>query len=367
MSREDGLTSAGQGGVSLQPGAEARNPMSRVVLSESDGEHDKSVFLSSGSTLDTGVSSSSAAASSSARTNQYSSRSQHVSQGSGNGGSGQVGQDNDDAALSVLLVPALAEFIGTMVFVLVGILSVMVQTQGLMNPAHLDYSNDFLIAPLAHGMAIFILITITVNASGGHLNPAVTMGLFLNGQLGLLRLLVYWAAQVAGATIGAALALGFLGKKSMMIITYGVHHPAERFGPNGTITPLVSDGKALGLEMFATFVVVIVVLQLGSDQLGPLYVGLAVVADIITIGPLTGGSMNPARSFGPVLVSLDALGDSQFDGHEGLYFERVWKPQWIYWVGPMLGALLASIVSRYGLAEQQESRNRRLYLRIKLQ
>ncbi len=206
-----------------------------------------------------------------------------------------------------------AELVATLLFVFVGAGSVVViggvgDTGGLVAVA------------LAHGLAIALLVAAIAKISGGHINPAVTFGAVITGRMKLSTGILYVAAQLAGAVIGvllleAALVDEFEGN-------LGAH----------ALNLDVLDGKGAGVlvEAVLTFVLVFAVFATAMDprgmaNLAPIAIGLAVLVDHLVGVPLTGASMNPARSFGPALVA------------------DFWTDHWVYWLGPLAGGGLAAL------------------------
>lgn len=205
-----------------------------------------------------------------------------------------------------------AEFIGTFALVFVGggaiITSSINQGPGVV-----------LNIALAHGLILALLVTATMRISG-HLNPAVTAGFLATGRIEPIMAVVYWIAQFTGATI-AAYALKALYPASIAM--------AARLGGQ-SISNDVTLVQAIVLEAIATFFLVFVVFGTAVDpkapKVGGFAIGLTVAADILAIGPLTGASMNPARSFGPAVVS------------------RIFEGQAAYWIGPILGGVAAAVL-----------------------
>jgi MIP family channel proteins len=208
--------------------------------------------------------------------------------------------------------PMVAEFIGTFALVFVGGATIM---NGYVAKA----SVPLIDVAVAHGLIFALLVTATMRISG-HLNPAVTIGVAVTGRLRPGAALVYIVSQCAGAVV-AALALKGL-------FPADVGHAARLGGQ--WVAANVTTFDAIVLEAIATFFLVFVVFGTAVDPRGPkvggFAIGLTVCADILAIGPLTGASMNPARSFGPALVS------GVFEGH------------FIYWVGPILGGIAAGLI-----------------------
>lgn len=205
-----------------------------------------------------------------------------------------------------------AEFIGTFALVFIGggaiITSPMLQVQAaVVNIA------------FAHGLILALMVTATMRISG-HLNPAVTVGFLVTRRIEPMMAVVYWIAQFTGAIV-AAYALKSLYPENIVTMT--------RLGGQ-SISSSISLGKAIGLEAIATFFLVFVVFGTAVDPKGPkvggFAIGLTVTAGILGIGPLTGGSMNPARSFGPAVVM------------------HLFEGQAAYWVGPVLGAIVAALL-----------------------
>ncbi len=214
---------------------------------------------------------------------------------------------------------ALAEFIATLLFVFLGAGSVIV-SGGLPN-GDLDPARLVAIA-LAHGLAIAFLVYATANISGGHINPAVTFAAFLTKKISAARGLMFVAAQLGGAVIGALLLLATIPDAA------DTNLGAHALGPD------VSVSMGLLMEIVVTFALVFVIFATAVDpsgmgNLAPLAIGLAVLVDHILAVPITGASMNPARSFGPALVAGE------------------WGDQWIYWVGPLIGGAVAGLVYQF--------------------
>ncbi len=204
-----------------------------------------------------------------------------------------------------------AEFIGIFALVFVGGASIMSAT--LLNQSAL------LIAAIAHGLILGIMITATMRISG-HLNPAVTIGFLVTKRIEPMMAMVYIVAQILGA-VAAAYALKGMFPAAIVEST--------RVGGQ-SVAGDMSTGMAIFAEAIATFFLVFVVFGTAVDKYAPkvggFAIGLTVTAGILAIGARTGGSMNPARSFGPAVVS------------------GVFEAQVVYWVGPILGGIAAALL-----------------------
>lgn len=224
-----------------------------------------------------------------------------------------------------LLKQCAAEFVGTftLIFVGVGAIANNTPTAGL----------GLLGVAFAHGLAIAVMVTATGAISGGQLNPAVTFGLLVGGQMDLKKSIAYWISQLAGGTAAALLCSGLLGMAAVSTGTPDI-------SLNSSGAPVVSIAQAITIEAVLTFFLVFVVygsaVDLRAPKIGGLAIGLTVALDILFGGPLTGASMNPARSFGPALASSH------------------WNNHLVYWVGPLIGGALAGLI--YGRFLIRESR-----------
>jgi MIP family channel proteins len=221
--------------------------------------------------------------------------------------------------------PALvAEAVGTFLFLFVGMGSVVLGTYLVANGG----TNPGLVSvALAHGLALAVLVSALGAVSGAHFNPAVTLAVWIMGKITPARAVMYVVAQL----IGAALA-GF----SLRTV-----FPTEAWQPSAIGTPTLGAGitPAIGIAVEAVLTALLVFVVLGTavdsraPKIGGLAIGLAVAADILMGGPLTGAAMNPARWFGPAVAA-------------GAYAD--W---YVWWIGPLLGAGVAALIYRYGLAE----------------
>jgi MIP family channel proteins len=201
-----------------------------------------------------------------------------------------------------------AELIGTFALVFVG------AATGI-------YNAGLLAVALAHGLTLAVFAYAFGHISGTHINPAVTFGLALNGTVKWSEAVVYWVAQFVGALL-AAFTLGAIA---------GVVSP-EAFAAAQTVGILTDNFPyyALAVEALLTFFLVNTVLHTAvAGKGGPLAgwaIGTTLAIAILAGGPLTGASLNPARTFGPAVVSGSAANGMMY---------------LIYFVGPLLGAALA--------------------------
>jgi MIP family channel proteins len=205
-----------------------------------------------------------------------------------------------------------AEFVGIFALVFVGggaiITSPMLQVQAaVINIA------------LAHGLILALMVTATMRISG-HLNPAVTAAFLVTRRIEPMMAVTYWIAQFLGATV-AALTLKALYPAQIVAVT--------RLGGQ-SISADITMLQAISLEAIATFFLTFVVFGTAVDpkapRVGGFAIGLTVTCGILAIGPLTGGSMNPARSLGPAFVS------------------GIFEGQTAYIIGPLLGAIVAGLL-----------------------
>jgi aquaporin TIP len=219
-----------------------------------------------------------------------------------------------------------AEFLATGLFVFLGAGSVVV-SGALAGGADMTAGRLVVIA-VAHGMAFLFLVAATANISGGHINPAITIAAWVGGHIGAAKAGVYIVAQLLGA-VGGAFLLGIIVPANLEG-TLGAH----------AIGPLAKGASgALIAETVLTFALVFVVFATAFDRRGlssyaPAAIGLVVLVDHLVGVPMTGASMNPARSFGPALVAME------------------WADHWVYWAGPILGGVLAALVYKYGFARR---------------
>jgi len=210
---------------------------------------------------------------------------------------------------------ALAEFIGTLALIFVGAGSILSDrlTGGEVSLVGIA---------LAHGLTIAVMVSAFGHISGGHLNPAVTLGALIARKISPGDALVYGLSQLAGGVTGA------------FLLTL-VFDPATRQAANlGTpgLAAGVTASAGLVFEVVATFFLVLVVCATALDGRGAftlvagLPIGFVVTFDILAGGPVTGAAMNPARAFGPAVVG------------------GFWTNHWIYWVGPLLGGAFAGLL-----------------------
>jgi MIP family channel proteins len=209
-------------------------------------------------------------------------------------------------------VPYVAEVIGTFGLVFAGCGAIMIDRLSGGQVTHVGVG-------LVFGLIITVMIYALGHISGAHFNPAVTLGFVLARHFPLRRLAGYWLAQLLGAALGAA---------CLRLLFGDVAHL-------GTTLPSGSGGawQSFGLEVVLTFFLMFVIMAMATDtravgQAAALAIGATVGLEALFAGPISGASMNPARSLGPALLSW------------------TWTDQWIYLVAPLVGALLGALVYR---------------------
>jgi glycerol uptake facilitator protein/aquaporin Z/aquaporin NIP len=210
---------------------------------------------------------------------------------------------------------AITEFIGTAVLVYVG------TSAAVASAVRGEAVYDTLAVVLAFGLVLVALVAALGHVSGCHLNPAVTLGLAVTKRFPWSAAGVYVLAQLVGGLVGALATWVSYGDRARTLGALGATNPA----------PGVSAGQAFVVEVLVTFVLVLVVVSVATDErahgaTAPLAVGFALAAAIFVAGPLTGGAVNPARALGPNLLAGDLA------------------PLWIYLLAPTLGGVLAAVV-----------------------
>jgi aquaporin TIP len=222
-----------------------------------------------------------------------------------------------------------AEFIGTFTFVFIGAGSICADQ-------YLRVANQGSVGLLgiaaASGLAFGIMVMAIGHISGGHYNPAITIGFWVTRRIGTLDAIFYWIAQLLGATAAAYLIKFII--------------PETAWGSPGFLgTPgLARDftrTHGMALEAVTTFFLVLVFFATTVDTKGAFNriagfaTGLTITIDILFAGPFTGAAMNPARAFGPALALPH------------------WQDQGVYWVGPLVGGVVASFLYDRMFLQQQ--------------
>src|SRR3979411_2497483 len=175
---------------------------------------------------------------------------------------------------------------------------------------------------LAHGLAIAIMVTSLGHISGGHFNPAITIGFWVTRRVNTIDTVLYWVAQLAGATAAAFLLKAVVPEETWRAVALGVPELARDF----------PRWAGMALEAVTTFFLVLVVFATAVDEKGAFKsiagfgIGLTISLGILVAGPLTGAALNPARAFGPALAATH------------------WVNHGVYWVGPLAGGFGAALV-----------------------
>lgn len=199
----------------------------------------------------------------------------------------------------------IAELIGTMLFVFI---------------ASSAYQSQFV--AWVNGLTVAVIVYITANVSGGHLNPAITWATMLTGHISFLKGISYWIAQFSGACLANLLLAGLLPNVSLGM---------GNGGPGCYHYTGITGAQAFGWELVLTFVLVSAVYAVAVGEpnfghLGPWVVGVAVWIAVLAGGPFTGGAVNPVRPLSP-----------------GFVFHCYLRESWYYVLGEFTGATLAAL------------------------
>lgn len=209
--------------------------------------------------------------------------------------------------------PCLAELIGTFALCFIG-------AGAICTDALTGGDVTLLGIAVAHGLVLSIAISATGHISGGHINPAVTCAFLATGRISGGKAAQYIVAQLVGATIA--------GFALRAIFTQDVWGKVNLGTPG--LAAGVGQGRGILIEAILTFFLVFAVFGTAvhskAPKIGGFGIGLTIAFDILMGGPLTGASMNPARTFGPGLAA------GFWDGHI------------VYWIGPLLGGVVAGLV-----------------------
>ena len=204
-----------------------------------------------------------------------------------------------------LLRRGVAEFVGTFALIFIGAGSAL--------------SGNLVAAAFANGLVIAVMVSAVGHISGGHFNPAVTLGFLVTRNIAARLACFYWAVQLGAAALAALLLRWVLPADSLHLGA-----PA--------VASSIDAGKAVAIEAVLTFFLVWVIFATAVDprgsfkQIAGLAIGLTIVLDVLMGGGLTGAAMNPARAFGPQLVA------------------NSWTDCWVWYVGPAAGSVVAAVV-----------------------
>lgn len=211
---------------------------------------------------------------------------------------------------------ALAEALGTLALVFIGAGSVVWTANEL--------GSNLVGTAFASGLVIMVMIAVFGAVSGAHFNPAVTLGMWLNGKIESGRAGVYVIAQLIGAILGAILLKWFIPVAVGESVKYGIPSVGHFFG--------TGPAQAAAVEAVLTFLFVLTIFAMLTDDenpyrsIAPLAVGGMLIACMLGGGPISGAALNPARWFGPALVTGN------------------FTDWWVYIVGPLAGGVAAALL-----------------------
>ena len=221
-----------------------------------------------------------------------------------------------------LVAALVGEAFGTFLFVFIGAGSIVLG-------GVLGSPSNLVAVALAHGIALAVVVTAFAAVSGGHINPAVTVAIWISGGIEAVTAVLYVVAQLIGAAIAGFLLRGVFAQPAWQAA--GLGKPAMMSGIEPTV--------GLVLEVVMTMVLLTAVFGTAVDprapRLGGLLIGLSIAADILMGGPITGAAMNPARWFGPAVAAAD------------------FTDWWVWIVGPVVGAAIVALLYRFVFAPEE--------------
>jgi aquaporin TIP len=200
---------------------------------------------------------------------------------------------------------SVAEFIGAFTLIFIG------------GGAGVVAGNDLVAVALANGLAIGLMVSNFGHISGGHFNPAITLGFVATRRITWPLAVAYWVSQLLGAVAAAGILRWIFHRGVLAGVVPHLSH--------------IDAGRGVVIEAILTFFLVLAVFATAVDPGGAfkaiagLGIGLTISIDVLMGGPLTGAAMNPARAFGPQLIF------------------NSWSDGWIYYVGPAIGGVIAAV------------------------
>jgi len=227
-----------------------------------------------------------------------------------------------------------AEAVGTFALIFVGAGSILSFSSG---GQVFDPGGVRLAVALAHGLTIAVMVSAVGHVSGGHFNPAVTIAMVVTRRIRVDHAAWYIVAQLLASALAAALLVAVYPQNVWQATNIG----NTEVGAAGGLA--LTEGQVVLVEAVMTFFLVWVIFGTAADKkgswsaVGGLAIGLTIALDILMAGPLTGGAMNPARSFGPTFVASAAGVTIINSGTLSL-----WANHLLYWVGPVLGGVMAA-------------------------
>ncbi|CAF1295862.1 unnamed protein product [Adineta steineri] len=228
-------------------------------------------------------------------------------------------QHKRESLFITIIRPIIVELVGTFLLV----------TFGLWGGC--STSGNIIQGAFSFGCTLMVLLASFGHISGTHLNPCVTLGVFIAGEVRYYLAIIYVIMQII-AGIGAAGLVRLLVSRDSYTQCHGGATLLNKID-------MIEWWQGLIIEFFITFLFVTVILLVALDTksktgLAPLLIGFTLVGNILTAGSYTGASLNPARSLGPAIVA------------------NQWTDHWIYWIGPLLGGTIAGIAYRFIWAHQ---------------
>ncbi len=223
----------------------------------------------------------------------------------------------------------LAEFIGTYALVFFGPVSVTIYAVVLGIPQPYYFGPGLFAIGATFGGIVAVMIYTLGHISGTHINPAVTISLLAIKKISPRDAIAYIIVQLIGAALAGLTHAAILPQGRA--VYFGLTLPGDAIGR--------SEAVAFAVELILTFFLLLTIMGTAVDKRAPpgfagIMIGGIVALDIFIGGPLTGASMNPARTFGPALASGN------------------WTAHWVYWLGPIIGGLIATLIYHYLLAEK---------------
>lgn len=250
-----------------------------------------------------------------------------------------------DESMTKILRDSVVEWIATTLFVFSGTLSAVSTSFTISQSEGIDHKPDVAqILPIAvvFGISILALAHSIGHLSGGHMNPGVTLLMYLKRQVSLTKLICYWVSQFVGAVLGASLMWG---------CTSDIHENDEIDRPpfllgSTTLSPDLSHFNGFLIEFMGSVFFYFVIAQTALDKRGiattafpALPIGLVLIVVHILLIPFTGCGVNPARTFGPsMVVCMASSADDNCSGAVGDWY-------WIYFIGPFCASFVVAEIT----------------------